>query len=78
MKPITNSEELEEAILLYNLKYKGKWKFHLLHSFFDEVNLFFLFFKLVITSILVNVCIPYIINKLIEQNKKSTQLFTNN
>ncbi|VVC35590.1 Hypothetical protein CINCED_3A006843 [Cinara cedri] len=35
-RPITSSEELEKAILLYNLKYKERWRFHLLHSFFNE------------------------------------------
>lgn len=37
-KPILSSEELEKAILSYNLKYKGKWRFHLLHLFFNEVK----------------------------------------
>lgn len=36
-KPILSSEELEKAIVSYNPKYKDKWRFYLLHSFFDEV-----------------------------------------
>ncbi|XP_050433328.1 poly(ADP-ribose) glycohydrolase-like isoform X2 [Adelges cooleyi] len=36
-KPIKKSEQLEDAIMSYNLKYKGKWRFHLLHSFFENV-----------------------------------------
>ncbi|XP_022175441.1 poly(ADP-ribose) glycohydrolase isoform X1 [Myzus persicae] len=35
-KPILSSEELEKAIVSYNPKYKDKWRFYLLHSFFDE------------------------------------------
>lgn len=38
-----SSEELEKAIISYNLKYEGTWQFHLLHSFFNEVGI--LFFK---------------------------------
>lgn len=41
MQPILSSEQLEEAILEYNLKYRGKWRFHLLHSFFNQVNYIF-------------------------------------
>ncbi|XP_050542073.1 poly(ADP-ribose) glycohydrolase [Daktulosphaira vitifoliae] len=37
LKPILTSEQLENAIKSYNLKYKGIWRFHLLHSFFDNV-----------------------------------------
>lgn len=36
LKPILSSKELEKAILTYNPKYKDKWRFYLLHSFFDE------------------------------------------
>ncbi|XP_025207633.1 poly(ADP-ribose) glycohydrolase [Melanaphis sacchari] len=36
LKPILSSEELEKAIISYNPKYKDKWRFYLLHSFFDE------------------------------------------
>ncbi|XP_060861431.1 poly(ADP-ribose) glycohydrolase [Metopolophium dirhodum] len=36
LKPILSSEELEKAITSYNPKYKDKWRFYLLHSFFDE------------------------------------------
>lgn len=36
-RPILSSEELEKAILSYNLKYRGRWRFHLLHSFFNDV-----------------------------------------
>ncbi|KAL5245031.1 hypothetical protein ACI65C_012441 [Semiaphis heraclei] len=35
-KPILSSEELEKAIISYNPKYKDKWRFYLLHTFFDE------------------------------------------
>lgn len=35
-KTISSSKQLEEAILSYNLKYKGRWKFHALHQLFEE------------------------------------------
>ena len=46
-KPIRNSVELEAAILSYNTRFHGKWKFHLLHTYFtkflrkDETENFF-------------------------------------
>ncbi|XP_050433324.1 poly(ADP-ribose) glycohydrolase-like isoform X2 [Adelges cooleyi] len=36
-KPILTSEQFEDALKSYNLKYKGIWRFHLLHSFFENV-----------------------------------------
>lgn len=35
-RPIRNSYELEEAILSYNSRFATRWKFKLLHSFFNE------------------------------------------
>ena len=35
-KPITNSLELEEAVLTYNSRFRGKWKFQLLHAYFAK------------------------------------------
>lgn len=34
--PIKTSEEFENAILSYNSKYKGEWKFRALHSLFND------------------------------------------
>lgn len=36
IKPITNSKELHDAIMTYNGKEKGKWKFQGLHDLFEE------------------------------------------
>lgn len=35
-KKISSSNELEEAILSYNQKFKDKWKFHALHQLFED------------------------------------------
>ena len=36
LRPITNSRELEKAILSYNTKYEKIWNFRALHSLFEE------------------------------------------
>lgn len=36
LQPIANSRELERAILSYNTKYAGSWKFKSLHKLFEE------------------------------------------
>lgn len=36
-RPIRNSGELANAILSYNTKFKGIWKFRALHKLFEEV-----------------------------------------
>lgn len=50
LKPILSSEELEKAILSYNIKYKGRWRFNLLHSFFNDVNFLFYYIYFVCNS----------------------------
>ena len=36
-KPVTNSYDLQEAIMTYNSRYSRKWDFRGLHSYFNEV-----------------------------------------
>ncbi|XP_037937599.1 poly(ADP-ribose) glycohydrolase isoform X2 [Teleopsis dalmanni] len=36
LRPISNSQELQEAILSYNTRYENQWNFHSLHKLFEE------------------------------------------
>lgn len=36
LRPISNSHELQEAILSYNTKYEGHWTFRALHKLFED------------------------------------------
>ena len=57
-KFISNSLDLEKAILSYNSRYDGIWNFQGLHTLFSKVHLYWIF--LCISEIIITKCFTFL------------------